>query len=173
MPFNIVQGSVNIANKRILIDGAAAQSINQTVNVGTASSGSTMQRYEITDAIVLASANNVTMVKNGDGLITLTIPDGTDIMTIDITCVEADLNADRNLIIKIPIPAGCAQVSSRVPHVTFISTEIPHSANSGDFTEDFPATYNYSKITHLVDSLSVSVKIETIYDTNFIIKLTF
>lgn len=155
-----------------------------TVSDITSSGGGAIYKYSDNDCLITASDTGVTVTKDSvNGIVTVTVPTGVNLFGVNLTLEQTDTDASNNLYIKMVYEAeGVISqdlLSVDVPHVTYINTSIPYVNNGGIVTETFAAPYDNSKnillITSELDGADaiLQLKIESIVDDNFIVKLSF
>lgn len=152
--------------------------------MGAPGASSSVYKYLETNCLVTASDVGVAIVKDtANGIVEITVPTGVFLYGVNITGEIADVDDSSNLYIKIiyETEGTISQdlTSVDVPHVTYINTTIPIVVNSGIVSEMFPAPYDNTKTINLITSELDSgdailiIKIESIVDDNFIVKLSF
>lgn len=145
--------------------------------------GATTYKYVDNDCLITASNTGITTSKDTvNGIVTITVPATVNLYSVNITCAQADTNASNNLYVKIiyetegTINQNLATVD--IPHVTYVNTSYT-ALNAGEVSETYPAPYdptkNISLITSELDGVDaiLQIKIESIVDDTFIVKLTF
>jgi hypothetical protein len=149
-----------------------------------AAGGGAVLKYSHNDCMITASDTGVTVtIDSINGIVTVTVPTGVNLFSVNLTLELADTDASNNLYVKI-IYEGEGTISQDltsvdVPHVTYINTSIPIISNGGVPSESYPAPYDPTKNIQLITSeldgadAILQIKIESIVDDNFIVKLSF
>lgn len=137
----------------------------------------------ISDTCTITATDTGIVVTRGAGTITVTIPTGVILKSINIRGEAADLDGSDNLFVKL-INETESTInqdinSAIIPTVAFLSLVDAVDLNGGTITESFPAPYDPYKTFSIVEcgpdgaDAVLRLKFESIRDTNFIIKLNF
>ncbi len=139
-------------------------------------------QYIDDDCTITANDTGITVSRAG-GTVTVTIPTGIHMSSINITGVLADLDAKENFYVEL-IYEGESMinqdlVTAVLPVVGYINTSSPMQLNGGIADNDNPAQYDPNKTYAVVQcepsgaDAVLKLKFESIIDDNFIIKLNF
>jgi hypothetical protein len=139
-------------------------------------------KYIDNNCTIIASNTGITVTKSS-GTISVTIPENVHLISLNITGELADLDPYANLYVEfvhqMEVTINQDLDSAVVPIMTYINTTFPVTLNGGVVSEDFPAQYDPNKTYNLVEcgldgtDAILKIKIESIVDDHFIIKLNF
>lgn len=155
-----------------------------TVSDITSSGGGAVYKYSDNDCMITASDTGVTVTKDSvNGIVTVTVPTGVNLFGVNLTLELADTDASNNLYVKMVYESeGTISqdlLSVDIPSVTYVNTSFPTQNNSGVVSEIYSAAFDITKTMSLITSeldgadAILQIKIESIYDDNFIVKLIF
>lgn len=157
--------------------------VHKAVPATTAVPGALVYKYSDNDCMITASNTGVTVTKDSvNGEMVIDVPAAVNLYSVNLTGEQTDTDDDSNLFIKIVYASEgtiCQDLLTiDIPHVTYVNTTYA-VANSSVVSETFPAPYDSTKNIHLVKSeldgsdAVLRIKVESIVDNNFMIKLTF
>lgn len=139
-------------------------------------------KYIDNNCTIIASNLGVTVTKLA-GTITVTIPEDVHLQSINVSAELADVDAYNNLYIEFVYEMETTinqdLDSAVVPNLSYINTSAPVLLNAGVVSEHYPAQYDSSKTYNLVEcgpsgsDAILKIKIESIIDDYYIIKLNF
>jgi hypothetical protein len=136
-------------------------------------------RYVNNNCLITATALGV-VVTRLNGTITVTVPNDVYLLGININSELADLDDSNNLYIRVVNTTETTvnqDIDSSVdlPQVSYINTTTPITFNAGVASEVFQAPYDSTKNISVVEVAggNITLKIESIVDDYFIVKLSF
>lgn len=156
---------------------------HKRVLVNSAVPGASTYKYVDNDCLITASGLGITTAKDTvNGIVTITVPSSVMLYSVNITCAQTDTDSSNNLYVKVIYESEatiCQDLATvDVPHVTYVNTSYA-TANASVVSESFPAPYDPTKTISLITSeldgadAILQLRIDSIVDDTFIVKLTF
>jgi len=161
--------------------------INDLVTLlSTLGVGGGVIQYNTGDVTITASDTGVTASRDAvNGIVTITVPEDVHLFGANVYGVQTDTDSSNNLKIKVVYTNETVvnqnTRTADIPQVEFVDLTIPYASNGGVVSETYPGVYaktsakDVSLVTAELDGSDavLQVKVESIVETNFLIKLTF